>query len=183
MKGKYHVIVRNRRVQFEFDIRRNITIVRGDSATGKTTLVSMIEAYERLGQDSGIEVICERRCRTLTNSNWQILLEQLNECIIFIDEENAFIKTVEFARAIRGTDNYYVLVTRENLPALPYSMEEIYGIHCSGKYSDLRRTYNSFFKLYSMDEKEHETPAATVIVEDSNSGFEFYANVVGDGVL
>ncbi len=36
MKGSYHIIVQNNRIKFEFDIRRNITIIRGDSATGKT---------------------------------------------------------------------------------------------------------------------------------------------------
>ena len=50
MKGKYHIIVQNSRVKFEFDIKRNITIVRGDSATGKTTLVSLIDTYDDLVQ-------------------------------------------------------------------------------------------------------------------------------------
>lgn len=36
MKGSYHIIVQNKRIRYEFDIRRNITIIRGDSATGKT---------------------------------------------------------------------------------------------------------------------------------------------------
>ena len=53
MKGKYHIIVQNSRVRFEFDIKRNITIIRGDSATGKTTLVSMIDIHDRLGENSG----------------------------------------------------------------------------------------------------------------------------------
>ena len=42
MKGKYHVIVQNKRLRYEFDIKRNITIIRGDSATGKTTLYDYI---------------------------------------------------------------------------------------------------------------------------------------------
>ena len=56
MKGKYHIIVQNNRIKFEFDIKRNITIIRGDSATGKTTLMNLIETYERLGEESGISV-------------------------------------------------------------------------------------------------------------------------------
>ena len=49
MKGKVHVIIQNRRVKYEFDIIRNITIIRGDSGTGKTTLFNLISTYERLG--------------------------------------------------------------------------------------------------------------------------------------
>ena len=69
--------------------------------------------------------------------------------IFFIDEENAFIHTEEFAASVKNSDNYYVLVTRENLYNLPYSVEEIYGIHCSGKYHDTRRMYQQMYQIYS----------------------------------
>ena len=35
MKGKHSIVVRNRRVQFALELERNITVIRGDSATGK----------------------------------------------------------------------------------------------------------------------------------------------------
>lgn len=63
MKGKYHIIVQNNRVKFEFDIKRNITIIRGDSATGKTTLMNLVETYERLGDESGISISCAKSCK------------------------------------------------------------------------------------------------------------------------
>ena len=56
-----------------------------------------------------------------------------------------FVKTKDFARAIQQTDNYYVIVTREGLPALPYSVEEVYGIRTSGKYGSLKQSYHSFY--------------------------------------
>ena len=61
MTGAYQVVVQNRKIKFDFEIRRNITILRGDSATGKTTLVEMIREYEELGPDSGIELHCSFR--------------------------------------------------------------------------------------------------------------------------
>ena len=65
-----------------------------------------------------------------------------------IDEDNAFLPTREFAEAVRESDNYYVIVTREGLPNLPYSVEEIYGIRESGKYASLKQTYNELFHIY-----------------------------------
>lgn len=44
-----------------------------------------------------------------------------------------FIKSDDFAAAIRQTDNYYVIVTREGIPSLPYSVDEIYGIRHTGR--------------------------------------------------
>lgn len=34
MKGKYRIIVENKKIKYDFEIRRNITIIKGDSATG-----------------------------------------------------------------------------------------------------------------------------------------------------
>ena len=52
MKGKKRVIIQNNRVHYEFVIKRNITIIQGDSASGKTTLVNMIRQAENLGESS-----------------------------------------------------------------------------------------------------------------------------------
>lgn len=181
MKGKYHIIVQNGWVRFEFDIKRNITIIRGDSATGKTTLVSMIDIHDRLGEDSGVDVICDKRCITVNNSNWESILDNTKDSIVFIDEENTVVKTKEFARKIQGSNNYYVIITRENLPNLPYSVEEVYGIHTSGKYSNMRQTYNSFYHLYSFDDND-ASDANIVVTEDSNAGHDFFSNIVNDSI-
>ena len=60
MKGKYYITVQNKKLRYELEVKRNITIIRGDSATGKTTLIEMLESAANLGESSGIEVICER---------------------------------------------------------------------------------------------------------------------------
>lgn len=56
MKGKYSVSVSNNKVKYEFSIKRNITVIQGNSATGKTTLVDMIREFEQNGADSGINL-------------------------------------------------------------------------------------------------------------------------------
>lgn len=53
MKGKYRITVQNKRIRYDFEIKRNITIIRGDSATGKTALVDMIREYYENGVASG----------------------------------------------------------------------------------------------------------------------------------
>lgn len=149
MKGKYHIVIQNNKLRYELDIRRNITIIRGDSATGKTKLIQLLEQAAALGESSGVDVFCERPCRTLGGKDWNLVLPNIHGQILFLDEENRFVKSQEFAAAVKGSDNYFVIVTRENLPNLPYSVEEIYGIHASGRYHDLKRTYNELYHIYS----------------------------------
>lgn len=71
MVGAYRVIVQNKKIKFDFEMRRNITILRGDSATGKTTLVEMIQEYAELGPDSGIVLQCEKNCAVLSGRQWE----------------------------------------------------------------------------------------------------------------
>lgn len=176
MKGRYRVIVQNNRLHYEFEIRRNITVIQGDSATGKTTLINMLRQAENLGVSSGIDVICDVPCKVLEGRDWRLILENLSGNIIFIDEENAFINTEEFASSIRGSDNYFVLITRENLYNLPYSVEEIYGLHSSGKYQNTKKVYQQMYRIYS-DNADFPVRPERVIVEDSNSGYEFFRAV------
>lgn len=177
MKGKYHIVVQNNKLRYEFDIRRNITIIRGDSATGKTKLISLLEQAASLGESSGVEVLCERPCRTLGGSDWNLVLPNIHEQILFVDEENKFVKSQDFATAVKASDNYFVIVTREDLPNLPYSVEEIYGIHTFGKCHDLKRTYNELYHIYSTEVFGSMEKPETVVAEDSNSGYEFFSAI------
>ena len=179
MKGLHKVIVQNNRLHYEFDIKRNITIIQGNSATGKTTLINMLRQAENLGADSGVDVNCDVPCRILEGRNWKVILESISKSIIFIDEENTFINTEEFASAIQNSDNYYVLITRENLYNLPYSVEEIYGLHSSGKYQNTRKVYQQMYRIYS-DENILPIKPEKIIVEDSNSGYDFFHSVSED---
>ena len=80
-------------------------------------------------------------------------MENSSGNIFFIDEENSFINTEEFASMVKESDNYFVLITRENLYNLPYSVDEIYGLHESGKYHDTRKVYQQMYHIYSIEEK------------------------------
>ena len=180
MKGKYHIIVQNNKLRYELDIRRNITIIRGDSATGKTQLINLVEQAATLGEGSGVEIHCERPCRTLSGNDWHFVLPNIREHIIFLDEENKFIKSQEFASAVKSSDNYFVIVTREDLPNLPYSVDEIYGIHTSGKYHDLKRTYNELYRIYSSEKFFTKQRPDAVVVEDSNSGYDFFRAICNE---
>ena len=75
MYGAHAIRVENNVLRYDFEIRRNITIVRGDSATGKTQLVSMLLEYGDGTSDSGVSLVCDKPCYVLTDDrNWQLIL-------------------------------------------------------------------------------------------------------------
>lgn len=176
MKGKHRIVVQNNRLHYEFEIKRNISIIQGDSASGKTTLINMLRQAESLGVSSGVDVICDVPCRVLEGRNWKLILDHSAGNIFFIDEENTFLNTEEFAVSVHGSDNYFVLITRENLYNLPYSVEEIYGLHTSGKYHDTRKVYQQIYQIYPHTGGIPIKPER-IITEDSNAGYEFFKAV------
>ena len=174
MKGKISFYIKNRQIAFKFDLERNITIITGDSGTGKTKLVNMVKNYSREGKASGITLKCDKPCIVLDDNNWDIILERTNNSIVFVEESTNFLNKHDFARAILNTDNYYVFVTREPLPEIPYSIDAIKKIIKNDRRPKIEKLYN---KVSVKDISSF--PYDLIIVEDSKSGFQFFTKASG----
>lgn len=61
MKGNIKVIVSTKKQRYELNLRRNITVIQGDSATGKTTLIQIVSDY--LSGRTGTIFVFEGICR------------------------------------------------------------------------------------------------------------------------
>ena len=176
MVGKFDIEIYNNKVHYFLTVKRNITILQGNSATGKTELIRLIGEHEANGASSGITLKCDAKCTVLTAVDWELRLSAMHKNIVFIDETAAFVKSKRFAEMVRGSDNYFVIVTRDDLSQLPYSVDEIYGLRNvsdNQKYKIYHRIYNEMYKLYHFDYGKPFVPEL-VITEDSNSGFEFF---------
>ncbi|SDB28742.1 hypothetical protein SAMN02910298_01394 [Pseudobutyrivibrio sp. YE44] len=181
MKGKHRIIIETEKLKYEFTIKRNITIIQGDSATGKTTLIDLLRLYSQFKDDSGIMLQSDVPCVVYSgdSQSWNIILETYKNSIVFFDEDYSFIYTKEFADKIQNTSNYYVLITRQPLYNIPYSIQEIYGIRTTGKYHYPDKIYHEFYNIYMEKQIEPEKDVI-VMVEDSKSGYQFYSSVFGN---
>ena len=143
MKGIHHIEVSNKWAKYHFDLYRNITLITGDSGTGKTTLFRMIADHAREGKASGVHLSSDIPCVALTDSDWEHQLQGFQNSFVFVDEDARFVSSREFARSVSGSDNYFVLITRDVLHELPYSVDEIYEIQTKGKKHTLKKMYSS----------------------------------------
>lgn len=173
MKGSIKVSVKNRHISFKLLLERNITIITGDSGTGKTKLINMIRDYAAEGKSSGVTLTCEKPCLVLEgSSNWETQLKEITGSVVFIEESTKFLPTHEFATAIQKTDNYYVLVTREPLPQIPYSIDSVKKIVKNGKNPKIESLYkNVGTKTIT------KNPYELIIVEDAKTGYQFFSKV------
>lgn len=182
MKGRYHIEIYNSVIHYFLDIERNITVLKGNTATGKSELIRLITEYNQSGTSSGITLLSEKKCSVLTNEDWQIRLKAMHDRIIFIDEGNSFMKTKEFASSVKGSDNYFVLICRDDLYDLPYSINAIYGLRESSRYVNARKVYNELYAIYP-DNNTKEITIDSVITEDSNSVYQFFENVFHESTV
>lgn len=177
MIGTHQVRVSRRRgTSFRFEVRRNVTIVRGDSGTGKTTLYEMVADHTRLGDASGVSIQCDKPCVALTDIDWQNQLEQTRDSIVFVDEGFEPLASEAFAHAALGSDNYFVIFSRSELANLPYSVNEVYRIKTSGKF----HTFEPLYKRregerYSLSRVTPKTDFDVLLTEDSKSGLQFFS--------
>lgn len=181
MKGSYRFRVKSKKIIFEFSIRRNITVIRGKSASGKTTLLHMMYEYLRIGRESGYSVSADSSyyvyLRKEAGRSWQDALYPLKNTIIFIEENNPFVFSKEFAEFVRKSGNYVVLVNRSTFKMLPYSIHEIYEIVTDAKHADVRESYHELKELYSNYPVAENNRADIVVTGDSNSGYQFFSSL------
>ena len=172
MVGKYDIEIYNNRVHYFLEVKRNITILQGYSASGKTELIRLISDFEENGTSSGITIKCDAKCTVLTSVDWELWLRSLKNSIVYIDETAGFVKTKQFAEHVKGSNNYFVIVTRDDLPQLPYSVEEIYGLRNvsdQAKYKMFKKVYNEMFNMYNLKTPDGIEPDE-VITEDFKLG-------------
>ena len=182
MVGKYEIEIYNNKSHYFLTVKRNITVIQGNSGTGKTSLLQMISQYDDFGASSGITVLSDADCHVVSGRSWEEQIKRYQASIIFIDEINSFVKTDEFARIVKASGNYFVIVSRDGLPNLPYSIEEIYGLKTAsntGKYKAFSKVYNEMYHIYHLEGMKYSRLEA-VITEDSNAGYEFFYSVFGE---
>ena len=178
MIGRVSIKISNQRNSYKFILNRNITILRGDSGTGKTTLYDMIRDYNNLGRESGVK-ISGGNIVTLEGRNWEDELDKLSKKIVVIDEGSKFVFSKEFANKVKGCDNYFLIITRSYLSQLPYSVDEIYRIKGTGKNKEFERVYTDIDKFYdNPDPNRFPFMPDIIITEDSKSWYEFLLDTV-----
>lgn len=140
MKGNLKIVVSTKRLRYELNLHRNITIIQGDSASGKTTLVQIISDYLSGRTGPGTEVVCDKRCVVLSGEEETAILQLrlLTSSVVFVDEQERFLYSKDFAEAVLDSDCYFVFVTRDGLNMLPYSVNEIYYLKNSGYYQNTK---------------------------------------------
>lgn len=184
MNGKYLINVKYGGVYYEFIIERNLTVIRGDSATGKTFLLNSISEYINTnGKITDIHVKRYVNDSYYVDANidfyvmdfgiWKLRNSIPDNAIIFIDENNDFVKGNEFASYVKESGNYFVIVTREDVinpigSSLPISINSVISFKMDNRYPKFNKSY----KMYEDNTLGEMTSKPDIIITE-DTGFAF----------
>lgn len=179
MKGKYTISITARKAEYVLELTRKITVIKGQSGTGKSSILRLLRDFLELGKGSGVRVSQSKDARlvVLQNSSpWEKLLEELTGAIVFLDEDVRYLYSEAFQKALWHADVYAVIVSRSGLfTALPYAVKSIYGLRTEKRD---RATLTRMYELY--EERHAEGDFESVLTEDSGSGLDMARLAFGD---
>lgn len=170
MKGRFSLEIEARKVLYQLNMERKVTVIKGNSGTGKSSLIRLLLDYAELGKDSGVRIrkSSEYEIQILENrTNWMQVLENAFNCIIFADEDVRYLYEKNFQRVFQRADCYIVIISRSGLfQQLPYAVNSIYELRTqkNGK-TFITRMYQTYHQ------KLEESRTKYLITEDSNADF------------
>lgn len=145
-----------------------VNILRGDSATGKSFLLRLLDNK----RNSKIDI--QSTCK-LFHINVDMILNglPLNDDTVYVLDEGDGIENSEIVNLINKSRFKFLLITRESdLENVNYGIHQIYNLYQLGKYNISKPSYD-----YDLNNRLLNTDKIVEIVtEDSKSGFEFYSN-------
>lgn len=175
MLGKLDLRLWNRKLRYEFTIERQITVIKGNSGTGKTTFFEMVQ--DAISGGKGVHCNISDKLVTLPDRVNLDHYRDLHNKIFVFDESQRFILERDFANFVNYSDNYFIFITRAGIMDwLTYSVNDIYELQTqqdsTGNY--ITRLYN----LYS-DSPVSISPDL-ILTEDSGAGNQMFSLLYGD---
>lgn len=180
MVGRYKLEINGLKVKYKIAIERQITIIKGDSGTGKSTLWKVVS--EALKGSKGYSSNMIEKIYTLDElSPWEMLIKTLKNKIIFIDENSRYVYSSDFAEVAQRSDNYFVIISRRSLDNMVYSYKSIYELK-TNKNNGICET-ELIYKFRDNIGNNTVNNHNMVICEDRKSGYQMMKLIIDNSHL
>ena len=131
MTGEYTLKVRNKRISFEIKIKQSVIIISGDSGSGKTTFINMLE-NALSGSVTGVFLDTnydKNKIEVIRNVRQLDIATKLGDRdkIYVMDENVNLEKCAYFVEYLKSSGSYLIYITRKNITGLlQFSADDIY---------------------------------------------------------
>lgn len=144
MRKDFQIRIYDNKVDYRLEVKSKFTIIRGDSGTGKTTLIDMLTYVNDNNSDmSGVHIESKLKCALIDKKNWREQIEESDGTVFFMDENlSRLCCDKEFVSIALQSHNYFVIMSNMQMKSTPYSCDDIYRITRDGKHHTLKPYYD-----------------------------------------
>lgn len=166
------ISIKSPNINYELQIENKLTIITGLSASGKTTLINLINEYN--SENNVAEVDLELPMYIINSNIWENPELFNTKAFYFIDEDMEFLKTPTFFKNILNSKGYFIVVGRDPEIFINYSIDSIYELKLNNGVHKMVSKYN----IKELAYKYNYDNIKEVLNEDNGSGFEFYKQII-----
>ncbi len=164
--------------EFEAELTSRMTLINGLSGKGKTTLVDYLFSPQYEGVR---EVILSDASYDIVYGNpaLKTISSQESKKIFIFDEDinlNDRRLSVIFHNV---TDCYFVMITRDPIKTLSYSIEDIYTFMADGKRHWLEKYVDKHVSKWAPGKKG----VSVFVIEDSGYGYDWFCRFLNDTAI
>ena len=188
-------------ITYHLELKRNITVIKDEGSTGKSLLCNMLETWVNARTSAEAKPFRYNAThnvmpRVLSNTDMtdRVYENWREPHVIFVDEVSHIVETREFASLVANSPHYFVIISRDLgcLGSLSISINSLVSL-VGDRYKTLVPWVNSsvgkganVFKtgnLYSLDARCKRVVPDKLVIEDSNTGYQFFSHVLGDNCI
>lgn len=182
MNGKFKIEVSNGNIEYSLEIDHKITVFMGDSGTGKSVLQNIIEDYMAdLEENNKSEISLKINdidaklgdIRVAPRTMFYEFVKDISDTIILIDEDVAYLNKSRFAGLLKNRDNYYIIMTRNKIVNLPYSVTALFEFKAERALNgNIKNVAHPLHKKLDVSK-----PVDVILTEDSKSSYLFFSEI------
>lgn len=129
MVGAYKLSVRVKGLSYDLVLKSQVTVVKGNTATGKSYFVDLVEQYvrEKGSCRSTIKVVSDFTDIGVVSNPKELdyVLKRMSGGLIIMDESIIAYLYTQIPSIVLNSGNYFLLFTRLPLNRLPYSIVDV----------------------------------------------------------
>ena len=159
------IIVKHRKIHYDFQLTGKLTVVLGDSATGKSVFVNTLQKYDYSCLEGFDDIKAVTGFASIPN--------EAHNTLIICDLDSTINKEiVRRTIALNNDTNAFLFFGRSYLNEFPVSVDDLYVL-TRGKITELKAAYPK--ELYKAPTHYNDC-----LVEDSGFGLQFWSKALGN---
>lgn len=156
--------LKSKKASYRLYFDRRVSVIRGDSSSGKTLLCALLRSYK-----NNPKISVNSSAPVLVLDSYPVIdeaLALLSGCVVFIDEDSELQSDTIFLSKILCIAAFFVFITRSAINT-SYSIDSVFELtqNLNGEFENT--------KYYTNNVNRHRFRCA--VVEDKKAGLDFYS--------